>query len=96
MAATDRSVQSRDTPVVSLCLIIVIKHNDRPKLPFASGKTNTSIAAVKEGRQNTAYGGSTLRGELDAALMSCDSPSLKRRAQPLGCLRQGIQQADPA
>src|ERR1700712_5047119 len=35
--------------------MIAVKHHDHPKLPFASGKTSISTAAVKEGRQNTAY-----------------------------------------
>src|SRR5215207_9318844 len=54
-AATDRSDRHRNPPVVTLRIVIAVKHHDRPKLPSASGKTNTSAAAVKEGRRNTAY-----------------------------------------
>src|SRR4051794_2081072 len=54
-ATTDRSARNRNTPIVTLRIIITVKHDNRPKLPSASGKTNISIAAVKEGRQPTAY-----------------------------------------
>jgi hypothetical protein len=55
-AAMDRSAQSRNTPIVTLRIIIAVEHNNRPKLPSASGKTSILIVAAKEGQRSTAYG----------------------------------------
>ncbi len=53
-AATDKPGCSRNAPITP-CIIIAVKHDDRPKPPSASGKTSTSAVAATPGRQSTAY-----------------------------------------
>ena len=55
MTTDETAHRNRNALIVTLRITIAIKHNDRPKLPSASGKTNTLIAAVKEGRWSSAY-----------------------------------------
>src|SRR3954469_11801295 len=48
-ATTGRSARNRNTPIVTLCFISVVKHSDRPKLPLPQAKQTPRSLPLKKG-----------------------------------------------